>query len=283
MLRGDASIEIGIIVPSINNPFYAAQVAASEEECLSRNFIPIICNSNSNPGLESWYLEMLEEKAMEFEETSYRGLFNFIRYIENLQKYQVDFGEVSTIGENEDTVRIMSIHKSKGLEFPVVFVSGLGKRFNMTDANAGLVIHPDLAWDAMPSGRDCGSRRRPDAPGDPEAAETGEPGRGAAGAVCGADPGEGAADSHRNRGKTGSEGGPVAPALRTAPGAAALRILENASSFWGWILPALARHPAFDVIWQRIGRTPDPVHICRKDEAQFAVRCVRGAPRPRKS
>ena len=54
MLRGDVSIEIGIIVPSINNPFYAAQVAASEEECLARNFIPIICNSNSNPGLESW-------------------------------------------------------------------------------------------------------------------------------------------------------------------------------------------------------------------------------------
>ncbi len=89
-------------------------------------------------------LEMLVEKAMEFEKTSYRGLFNFCRYMEQLQKYQVDFGEVNTVGENEDTVRIMSIHKSKGLEFPIVFVAGMGKRFNMMDANASLVIHPDL-------------------------------------------------------------------------------------------------------------------------------------------
>ncbi len=62
MLRGDASIEIGIIIPSINNPFYAAQVSAAEEECLSRNFIPIICNSNSNANLENWYLDMLEDR-----------------------------------------------------------------------------------------------------------------------------------------------------------------------------------------------------------------------------
>lgn len=95
-------------------------------------------------GQRSANLEMLVEKAMEFEKTSYRGLFNFIRYMEQLQKYQVDFGEVSLVGENEDTVRIMSIHKSKGLEFPVVFAAGMGKRFNMQDANAGLVIHPDL-------------------------------------------------------------------------------------------------------------------------------------------
>lgn len=89
-------------------------------------------------------LQMLVEKAMEFEKTSYRGLFNFCRYMEQLQKYQVDFGEVNTVSENEDAVRIMSIHKSKGLEFPIVFVAGMGKRFNMSDANAGLVIHPDL-------------------------------------------------------------------------------------------------------------------------------------------
>ena len=75
-------------------------------------------------------LEMLAEKAAAYESTSYRGLFNFVRYIENLQKYEVDFGEASTIGEEENTVRIMSIHKSKGLEFPVVFVAGLGKAFN---------------------------------------------------------------------------------------------------------------------------------------------------------
>ena len=89
-------------------------------------------------------LEMLVEKAMEYESTSYHGLFNFLRYMEQLQKYQVDFGEVSTVGATEDTVRIMSIHKSKGLEYPIVFVSGMGKYMNMSDANAGLVIHQDL-------------------------------------------------------------------------------------------------------------------------------------------
>ena len=89
-------------------------------------------------------LEMLAEKAAAYESTSYRGLFNFVRYIENLQKYEVDFGEASTIGEEENTVRIMSIHKSKGLEFPIVFAAGMGKRFNMSDASTGLVIHQDL-------------------------------------------------------------------------------------------------------------------------------------------
>ena len=86
-------------------------------------------------------LEMLVEKAVEFEATSYRGLFNFIRYIEQLQKYEVDFGEVNIYGESADTVRIMSIHKSKGLEFPVVFLSGMGKSFNQMDSRAVLVLH----------------------------------------------------------------------------------------------------------------------------------------------
>ena len=63
---------------------------------------------------------------MDFENTSYHGLFQFIRYMEQLERYQVDFGEVSLYGELADTVRIMTIHKSKGLEFPVVFVCGLG-------------------------------------------------------------------------------------------------------------------------------------------------------------
>lgn len=89
-------------------------------------------------------LEMLAEKAAAYESTSYRGLFNFVRYIENLQKYEVDFGEASTIGEEENTVRIMSIHKSKGLEFPVVFAAGMGKRFNFRDMNASILIHPEL-------------------------------------------------------------------------------------------------------------------------------------------
>lgn len=89
-------------------------------------------------------LNMLVEKAMDFEQTSYRGLFNFIRYIEKIQKYNVDFGEVNLSGSSEDTVQILSIHKSKGLEFPIVFVAGMGKKFNQQDLNAVVVVHPDL-------------------------------------------------------------------------------------------------------------------------------------------
>lgn len=89
-------------------------------------------------------LNMLVEKAMEYEKTSYRGLFNFVRYIQKLQQYQVDYGEVNLSGVGESAVQIMTIHKSKGLEFPVVFAAGMGKRFNFRDMNASILIHPEL-------------------------------------------------------------------------------------------------------------------------------------------
>lgn len=88
-------------------------------------------------------LEMLMEKAIAYENTSYRGLFHFIRYMEQLQKYEVDFA-LADVGEQENVVQIMSIHKSKGLEFPVVFVSGLGKMFNTQDIREKIVLHPQL-------------------------------------------------------------------------------------------------------------------------------------------
>lgn len=89
-------------------------------------------------------LDMLVKRAIGFESTSYSGLFHFIRYIEKLHKYDVDFGEAAISAEDGNTVRIMSIHKSKGLEFPVIFVSGMGKSFNNQDARSKLLIHPDL-------------------------------------------------------------------------------------------------------------------------------------------
>ena len=88
-------------------------------------------------------LSMLVEKASAYEKTSYTGLFHFIRYIENLKKYDTDFGEASLAGE-DNTVRVMSIHKSKGLEFPVVFLAGMGKKFNKQDAYGKILIDPDL-------------------------------------------------------------------------------------------------------------------------------------------
>lgn len=89
-------------------------------------------------------LEMLLSKAESFEKTSYFGLFHFIRYMEQVEKYDVDYGEASLQDENADTVRIMSIHRSKGLEFPVCFVSGLGKRFNMQDIAKPVIVDMDL-------------------------------------------------------------------------------------------------------------------------------------------
>ncbi|MDO4518746.1 MAG: helicase-exonuclease AddAB subunit AddA [Eubacteriales bacterium] len=89
-------------------------------------------------------LIMLVEKAMAYEKTSYRGLFNFVRYIEQLQKYEVDYGEVNLSAEENGAVQIMTIHKSKGLEFPIVFAAGMGKGFNQMDIRAKLLIHPQI-------------------------------------------------------------------------------------------------------------------------------------------
>ncbi len=89
-------------------------------------------------------VEMLLTKAAAFEKNSYYGLYHFIRYIEQLEKYSVDYGEANTLDENADVVRIMSIHKSKGLEFPVTFVSGLSKGFNTQDTKQSLIIDMDM-------------------------------------------------------------------------------------------------------------------------------------------
>lgn len=89
-------------------------------------------------------IDMLVQRAIRFEATSYRGLFHFIRYVEKLDKYDIDFGEAKIVSENDNTVKIMSIHKSKGLEFPIVFAAGMGKTFNNQDSKSKLLIHPDL-------------------------------------------------------------------------------------------------------------------------------------------
>ncbi|MGN0419651.1 MAG: helicase-exonuclease AddAB subunit AddA [Acetatifactor sp.] len=89
-------------------------------------------------------VEMLFTKASDFERTSYSGLFHFLHYMEQLEKYDVDYGEAELLDENADVVRIMSIHKSKGLEFPVTFVSGLNKEFSRMDQNRSLITDMDL-------------------------------------------------------------------------------------------------------------------------------------------
>lgn len=89
-------------------------------------------------------LKMLLEKAETYEKTSYFGLFHFIRYMEQLQKYDIDEPEAGVTNEAADVVRIMSIHKSKGLEFPICFLCGLSKKINQRDASEGLICDMDL-------------------------------------------------------------------------------------------------------------------------------------------
>lgn len=91
-------------------------------------------------------LRMLFERARQYEETSYKGLFNFISFINKLRSGGGDMGSAKILGENDNVVRIMSIHKSKGLEFPIVIVAGCGKRFNLTDLNDGILLHQDLGF-----------------------------------------------------------------------------------------------------------------------------------------
>lgn len=85
-------------------------------------------------------MELLLEKAGTFEKTSFYGLFHFIRYLETIQEQDVDFGEANILDENADVVRIMTIHKSKGLEFPICFVCGMSKQFNLMDTRQSIVM-----------------------------------------------------------------------------------------------------------------------------------------------
>lgn len=91
-------------------------------------------------------LRLLFQRAREFEKTSYKGLFNFINFIDKLKNSSGDMGSAKILGENEDVVRIMSIHKSKGLEFPVVILAGTGKGFNLMDMNQSILFHQELGF-----------------------------------------------------------------------------------------------------------------------------------------
>ena len=89
-------------------------------------------------------LLMLLKKAEDYEKTVFKGLFYFNRYMKQLKSYEIEMGEAGNSMEEEDVVKIMTIHKSKGLEFPVVFVSGLSKKFNHMDLNKAVLCHPEL-------------------------------------------------------------------------------------------------------------------------------------------
>ena len=85
-------------------------------------------------------IEILLERATAFEKTSYHGLFHFLRYIDELKKKKVDYGEADTASNDSGVVRIMSVHGSKGLEFPVCFLSGTNKKFNEMDSKSEIIV-----------------------------------------------------------------------------------------------------------------------------------------------
>lgn len=91
-------------------------------------------------------LRALYDRAAQYEETSFRGLFRFLRFIERMQDRGKDLGAARALGEQEDVVRLMTVHSSKGLEFPIVFAAGLGRKFNMQDINSSFLFDKDFGF-----------------------------------------------------------------------------------------------------------------------------------------
>ena len=104
------------------------------------NYVGLMPNGN----LRQANLKMLFQKAKKYENANFKGLYNFINFIDKLKLSSGDLGSAKLIGENDNVIRIMSIHKSKGLEFPVVFLSSTGKQFNLMDLNQKLLLHQDM-------------------------------------------------------------------------------------------------------------------------------------------
>lgn len=216
-------------------------------------------------------LHMLVEKAMDYEKTSYRGLFNFIRYIEKLQKYEVDFGEVNLADAGSGAVQIMTIHKSKGLEFPVVFAAGMGKQFNFQDINAKFLIHPELGFgvDAIfPEKRlIVSAMQKQIIRRELKRESLGEELRVLYVALT------------RAKEKliiTGSMGN-VEAALRSVSRymhseemLLPLGVRSEARTYWSYILPALVRHPAMKELLAEYGIFGKPEKIC-EENADFLI------------
>jgi ATP-dependent helicase/nuclease subunit A len=93
-------------------------------------------------------LRALYDRARQYEATTFRGLFRFLRFIERMRERGDDLGAARALGEQEDVVRIMTIHSSKGLEFPVVFAAGLARNFNTMDLKKFYMLDKEFGFAA---------------------------------------------------------------------------------------------------------------------------------------
>lgn len=91
-------------------------------------------------------LRALYDRARGYETTSFRGLFRFLRFIERMEERGDDLGAARALSEQEDVVRMMTIHSSKGLEFPIVIVGAMDKSFNLMELNQRYLLHKDLGF-----------------------------------------------------------------------------------------------------------------------------------------
>ncbi len=100
--------------------------------------------SSEDGDLRSANLDLLLDRALAYEKGSYKGLFHFMRYLARMEEQERDEIQAGVGGDEDDVVHIMSIHKSKGLEYPVVFVGGVGHAFNRSDLSGRLLLHPEM-------------------------------------------------------------------------------------------------------------------------------------------
>ena len=228
-----------------------------------------------NGAQRSANLAMLVEKAMDYEKTSYRGLFNFVRYIEHLQKYEVDYGEVNLSGAGEGSVEIMTIHKSKGLEFPIVILAGMGKQFNMQDLNARLLIHPDygLGADAiLPDRRMIVSTLYKQVIRRKLLEETlGEEIRVLYVALTRAK------EKLIMTGTIGNLEKRLLSLYRFRENDQELLPAEtrlNGKTYWDYVLPALARHRCMDQLFEEFGLQPSHDNLLYDNPAEFQVKRI---------
>ncbi|MDD4545663.1 MAG: helicase-exonuclease AddAB subunit AddA [Oscillospiraceae bacterium] len=105
--------------------------------------LPSVAAAMSHGSQRVANLRMLHETARRFERKGFRGLSAFVRFLDRVERQKGEISAVSSVGA-EDAVRIISIHNSKGLEFPIVLLAGLGRQFNRESSNANLLLHAEM-------------------------------------------------------------------------------------------------------------------------------------------